>query len=65
MNPYYWPNSFAYLGWGVPQVFAYWQVDQVDMAEEDAIRNDLCALKFHQVFILLEKEARFAAPYLH
>jgi hypothetical protein len=23
MNPYYWPNSFAYLGWGAPQVFAY------------------------------------------
>jgi hypothetical protein len=23
MNSYYWPNPFAYLGWGAPQVFAY------------------------------------------
>jgi hypothetical protein len=23
MNSYYWPNLFAYLGWGAPQVFAY------------------------------------------
>jgi hypothetical protein len=23
MNLYYWPNLFAYSGWGAPQVFAY------------------------------------------
>jgi hypothetical protein len=61
MNSYYWLNPFAYLGWGAPQVFANWQVDQVDMAEEDAIRNGLCALKFHQVFILSDRKNRWLA----
>jgi hypothetical protein len=27
--------------------FAYWHVDQADMAEEDAIKNGLCALNIY------------------
>jgi hypothetical protein len=26
MNSYYWPNPFAYLGWGATQVFAYYRL---------------------------------------
>jgi hypothetical protein len=28
------------------------------MAEEDAIQNGLCALKFHQVFILSDRKSQ-------
>jgi hypothetical protein len=61
MNMYYWPNPFACLGWGAPQVFAYWQVDQANMVEEDAMWNDLYALKFYQLFILYDRKSRWLA----
>jgi hypothetical protein len=63
VNLYCWINSFAYSGWGAPQVFAYWHVDQTYMAKEDAIQNGLCASKFYQIFILSDHKSRRFASY--
>jgi hypothetical protein len=41
--------------------FSYWHNDQADMAEEDAIQNNLCASKFYQIFILSDHESRWLA----
>jgi hypothetical protein len=51
-------QSVCLFGLGAPQVFAYWQVDQVDMADEEAIQNSISALKFYQIFILSDRKSR-------
>ena len=51
-------QSVCLFGLGGNTSFCLLQVDQVDMAEEDAIRNGLCALKSHQVFILSDRKSR-------
>jgi hypothetical protein len=38
------------FGLWAPQVFAYWHVDQVDMAEEDAILNGLYASNIYIIW---------------
>jgi hypothetical protein len=42
---------------GAPQVFAYRHIDQADMVEKDVIRNDICASKFYQIFILSDHKS--------
>jgi hypothetical protein len=39
-------QSVCLFGLGEPQYFACWHVDQINMAEDDAIQNGLYALEF-------------------
>jgi hypothetical protein len=52
-------QSVCLFGMGVPWVFAYWHVDQVDMAEEDAIWNGHYASKFYKIFILSDHKSQW------
>jgi hypothetical protein len=42
---------------GAQQVFVYWHVDKVDIAEEYAIQNGLCALVLSNSYIFLSQES--------
>jgi hypothetical protein len=46
MNPNYMPNLFVYLGWGHHH-FTSFDIDQIDMVEEDVILNGLYELEFY------------------
>jgi hypothetical protein len=54
MNPWYMYSPFACPDWGAPPLYSFWSIDQMVMAEEDTIRNDLYTLVLYWMISILK-----------
>jgi hypothetical protein len=53
MNPCCMHSPFVYSGRGAPPFYTFWSIDQMVMAEKDAIQNGLYALELYWMITLL------------
>jgi hypothetical protein len=54
MNPWHMYSPFVYPDSGAPQLYSFWSIDQMVMAEEDTIRNDLYTLVLYWTISILK-----------
>jgi hypothetical protein len=57
MNLWYIHIPFAYSSCGTPPFYTFWSIDQMIMAEKDAIWNSLYALELYWMITLLDWKA--------
>jgi hypothetical protein len=54
MKTWHMYSPFVYPDWGAPPLYSFWSIDQMVMAEEDTIRNDLYTLVLYWMFSILK-----------